>query len=131
MEGFGIYYFKDGKKYKGEFKNNVINGYGEFSWVEGKKYFGFYKKGKKDGFGIYYWPKKKFFLGFFKEGKQHGISKYINGNQIKFSRWKNGKKEQIFSNEEIFFNYFEPKEKQFLCYFKWDIKKIKEFMEII
>ena len=28
-------------------------------------------------------------------------------------------------------NYFEPKEKQFLCYFKWDIKKIKEFMEII
>ena len=96
----------------------------------GKKYYGFYKNGKKDGFGIYYWPGDKFYVGFFKEGKQHGIGKYINLKQIIYCRWKNGKNEKIFSNEEQFFNHFEPNEKNLSKNFKWDIKKVKEFMEI-
>ena len=70
-------------------------------------------------------------MGFFKDGKQHGISKYIIGNQIKFCKWKNGKKDKFFLNEEQFFNYFEPKEKKFLMYFQWDINQIKKFMEIL
>jgi hypothetical protein len=28
--------------YKGQFKNNMMNGYGEFYWRDGKKYFGYY-----------------------------------------------------------------------------------------
>ena len=130
MDGYGIYYFKNGRIYKGQWKDSKIQGYGEFTWVEGKKYYGFYQKDKKDGFGIYYWPEEKFFIGFWKEGKQHGISKYIKGNQIKYCRWKNGKKDKIYLNEDQFFNCFEPEEEKYLVYFKWDINKIKEYMEI-
>ena len=131
MNGFGIYHFHNGRIYKGEWKDGKIHGYGEFNWIEGKKYYGFYKYDLKDGFGFYYWPDDKFFVGFWKEGKQHGISKYIKGNQIKYCRWKNGKKDKNYVNEEQFFNCFESYEEKFLIYFKWDVKKIKEYLEII
>ena len=130
MDGFGIYYFRNGRICKGQWKESKINGYGEFTWVEGKKYYGFYIKDKKDGFGIYYWPGGKFFVGFWKEGKQHGIGKSIKGNQIKYCRWKNGKKDKMYMNEDQFFNCFEPEEEKFSEYFQWDINRIKEYMEI-
>ena len=106
----------------------MVNGYGEFCWKEGRKYYGFFKDDKKDGFGICYWPKDKFFIGFFKEGKQCGISKCISGNQIKYQKWKNGKKENL--NEKQFFNFFAQDEIKFIKYFIWDINKLKEYMEI-
>lgn len=107
-----------------------MNGYGEFICKEGKKYYGFFKNDKKDGFGICYWPKDKFFIGFFKEGKQNGISKYINGINTKYRKWKNGKKENKNLNEEELFNNFNQFEKRFSKFFKWEIKKLKDYMEI-
>ena len=113
-----------------EFINLKFFGYGEFTWAEGKKYYGFYKRDIKDGFGIYYWPGGKFFIGFWKDGKQHGISKYIKGKQIKYCRWKNGKKEKIFLNEDQFFNNFEQDEEKYKTYFLWDNNKVKEYLDI-
>ena len=131
MEGFGIYRFANGRIYKGEWKDNKLHGYGEFSWVEGKKYYGFYKYDKKDGFGIYYWPGDKFLIGFWKEGKQEGVGKYIKGKVVKYTRWKDGKKEKIFASEDQFFNNLDQENEQYSAIFQWDIKKIKQFMEII
>ena len=85
---------------------------------------------KKEGFGICYWPKDQFFIGFFKEGKQCGVSKCISGNEIIYRKWKNGKKENKYSNEKQFFNNFNQDEKKYTKYFKWDINKLKEYMEI-
>ena len=130
MEGYGIYYFKNGRSYKGQWKESKFHGYGEFTWVEGKKYYGFYKKDLKDGFGIYYWPEEKFYIGFWKEGKQHGVCKYIKRNQIQYCRWKNGKKDKMFMNEDQFFNSFESDEDKFKFFFLWDINKLKEYLEI-
>ena len=107
-----------------------MHGYGEFTWVEGKKYFGFYKDDKKDGFGIYYWPGDKFLIGFWKEGKQDGVGKCIKGKTIKYGKWKEGKKEKNFSNEDQFFNSFENEDEKYSTLFKWDINKIKIFMEV-
>ena len=47
MDGYGIYYFSDGRKYLGEWKNNYMEGFGIYIWNNGKKYYGFFKKGTK------------------------------------------------------------------------------------
>ena len=107
-----------------------MNGYGEFYWKDGKKYFGFYDNDKKNGFGIFYWPKEKFYIGFWKDGKQNGIAKFIKGNNIKYGIWVNGKKEKCFDNVNEFENVMENKEKQFIRFFKMDIGDIKNFFEI-
>ena len=130
MEGFGIYNFVNGRTYIGEWKENKLHGYGEFTWVEGKKYYGFYKCDKKDGFGIYYWPGEKFLLAFWKDGKQNGAGKFIKGKLVKYGKWKDGKKEKIFNNEDQFFNCLEPNEEKYSVYFQWDINRLKTFMEV-
>ena len=110
-----------------------MHGYGEFTWVEKKKYCGFYKYDKKDGFGLYYWPDNKFFIGFWKEGKQNGFGKYIKNNDVKYGLWRDGKKEKMYSNdeEEVFFKDLEEEfEGNYVKIFKWDIKKLKEFMDV-
>ena len=130
MEGFGIYNFVNGRVYIGEWKENKLHGYGEFTWVEGKKYYGFYKYDKKDGFGIYYWPGEKFLLAFWKDGKQNGAGKFIKGKNVKYIKWKDGKKEKIFNNEDQFFNSLEQNEEKYSVYFQWDINRLKTFMEV-
>ena len=38
MDGEGIFYYNDGKKYVGSFKNDLKQGFGEFVWVGGISY---------------------------------------------------------------------------------------------
>ena len=38
----GIYTWKDGRKYEGEFKDNFKYGYGIYEWGDGRKYEGIY-----------------------------------------------------------------------------------------
>jgi len=78
----------------------------------------------------YYWPGGKFLIAFWKDGKQDGIGKYIKGNTIKYAKWKEGKKEKVFSNEDQFYNSLEPKDEKYSTYFQWDINKLKTFMEV-
>ena len=69
-----------------------MNGYGEFFWIDGKKYFGLYKEDKREGFGLHYQPNKYIFAGFWKDGQKNGLGKYIKGKSVKYGIWKNGKK---------------------------------------
>jgi hypothetical protein len=46
MHGKGIYTWKDGRKYEGEYKNDKKDGYGEYTWIDGRKYAGQWKNGK-------------------------------------------------------------------------------------
>jgi hypothetical protein len=36
----GIYNFKDGRRYCGQWKMNTMHGYGEYYWNDGRKYIG-------------------------------------------------------------------------------------------
>lgn len=130
IDGYGIYYFCDGRKYIGQWENNQMHGYGEFTWKEGKKYCGFYKDDKKEGFGIYYWPNLRFYIGFWKEGKQHGIAKFIQGNVVKYGLWINGYKDKWFDNEKEFYDNFNTKDKNIRHFFEYDTNEIKKFLEI-
>ena len=43
MEGKGIYYYKSGSKYVGEYKNNKREGKGIYYYNDGNKYVGEWK----------------------------------------------------------------------------------------
>ena len=36
MDGKGVYTWKDGRKYEGEYKNDKKEGYGELTWPDSK-----------------------------------------------------------------------------------------------
>ena len=40
MEGFGVYSWSDGRKYKGYYVGDKKSGIGQFIWPNGKKYSG-------------------------------------------------------------------------------------------
>jgi hypothetical protein len=45
MEGLGIFTWPDGRKYDGEYVNDLKEGYGIFDWPSGKRYEGYWSKG--------------------------------------------------------------------------------------
>ena len=38
--GYGIFKWKTGNLYKGEYRNDVREGFGEMNWIDGSKYIG-------------------------------------------------------------------------------------------
>ena len=77
-----------------------MNGYGEFFWRDGKRYLGYYLNDSKEGFGIYYWDNsKRFFIGFWKNGKQEGIGKIVSEKKVKYGYWSKGEKLKSFNIE--------------------------------
>ena len=52
MNGEGVYTYPDGGYYKGHYVNNIKEGYGEFKWKNGKIFRGNFKNGKPYGKGI-------------------------------------------------------------------------------
>ena len=69
-DGQGEFYYPDGSKYVGSWKNDEWNGLGTYIYYGGKRYEGEYKNGK-EWKGIYY--------------NKNGtiLFKYVNGEMIK------------------------------------------------
>ena len=132
MNGYGIYYFSDGRKYLGEWKNNYMEGFGIYLWKNKKKYYGFFKKGVKHGFGIFYLLNNRFLIGFWKDGKQNGFVKLINGDITMFGLFKNGKKEKLYETENEFWNNFVDKNSmKYKIFFEMDKKNIFNYINSI
>jgi len=55
IHGVGTYFWNDGRKYIGEWKNNKMSGNGVYSWPDGRRYEGEYVDDKKEGYGVYLW----------------------------------------------------------------------------
>lgn len=79
MEGMGIYFWQDGRKYQGQYKDDKKHGFGQYIWADGRTYEG-------------YWFR----------GKQHGLGKYIvpKDEKVKFGLWEDGKRIEWFSEEQ-------------------------------
>ena len=129
FNGYGIYYFKNGDQYIGEWKNNEKCGFGQLKYSDGKIYMGYFKEDKKDGFGIYRLSEDNFSLNFWKKGKRDGLGKFIKGNHIKFSIWKENKNIQNI-NEKEFMQKIIKTNKNYLPLFKWSINEINKFFDI-
>jgi len=48
-DGRGLYSWKDGNKYIGEWKNNAINGNGIYIWNDGRSYNGQWEESMMHG----------------------------------------------------------------------------------
>ena len=65
-----------------------MNGHGIFFWKDGRSYKGEYKDDKKHSFGIYYGNGEKRYDGFWEEGVQKNLGKYTKKDgSFKIGYW--------------------------------------------
>ncbi len=79
----GIYYFSNGNKYIGEFKNDKINGLGKMEFQNKDKYEGTFKDGKMEGKGIYKTKEGTEYHGNFHSDRKIGSFIIIHPNGSK------------------------------------------------
>ena len=96
-DGQGIYEWKNGDRFEGNFENGQINGYGRYSWTDGNVYQGDFKDGKQSGMGTaFYADKCNVYEGEWKNGKRNGHGKltWANGDTyegewlLPMTRWQ-------------------------------------------
>jgi len=73
---FGTYYFSNGDKYDGEWKNDKRNGKGIYTHASGNIYEGEFKDNKRNGKGTFTYPNGEKYVGEFKDNKKHGHGTY-------------------------------------------------------
>lgn len=79
MDGNGVFYWPDNRKYEGQYKNDKKEGYGVFEWYD----------------LVMFRPDGRVYKGHWKGGKQHGEGEYFNSKEsgvIKKGIWNDGKK---------------------------------------
>ena len=105
----GSFYFEDGRRYQGMWKNNKMDGYGFIVWPNDDIFEGEFKDDKKEGFGIFQ-TEKKVFMGIWNDNKLIGNVIIIENNNIKKQYWENGKALQNLSPKtSIFFEKYADK----------------------
>ena len=83
MNGNGIYSFKNGDVYVGEYRDNQKNGKGVYTRCDGESYNGHFRDGKKHGNGISIYKDGSYYNGKYRNGLKHGVGihtkTYANG----------------------------------------------------
>ena len=82
-EGKGIYYYNNGDKYEGDWRNDKFEGKGIYFWNNGNRYEGSYRNGLKEGKGIFYYNNGNRYEGDWRNDKYEGkgIFYYNNGDR--------------------------------------------------
>ena len=147
-EGKGIFYYKNGDKYDGNFKddkkegkgsffynekgeiyqgnfaNDYPNGIGKYFYKNGDRYEGMFKDGKKHGEGILFFGNGGIYKGEFKNDLRHGKGEFKNEfGHTKYEFWDNGILKQNNEEENI-------KENESISLLnERDTKKFEEFFK--
>jgi serine/threonine-protein kinase PpkA len=90
----GTYFYKNGEKYVGEFENGKINGTGTYYYNSGNRYEGTWKDGVKSGTGTHYYATRgERYVGEFKNNEPHGQGTYYYEDGDRYEgQWQNGRK---------------------------------------
>jgi hypothetical protein len=75
--GQGTYFWKDGQRFNGEFKEGKINGQGTLTYINGDSYEGNFKNGIKEGKGKMVYSTGDSYDGDWKNDKYEGKGKYV------------------------------------------------------
>ena len=75
--------YKDGSRYRGEFRNGKRTGRGTFTWSNGDRYEGEWRNNKRTGRGTYTWPNGNRYEGEWRNNKRigRGTLTWSNGNR--------------------------------------------------
>lgn len=92
MDGYGIYTWKDGRKFEGQYREDKKHGFGIYEWSDGRKYEGQWFKGKQHGIGTYYVPDEATQSGLWEDGKRiewftDEIIGEIQGGSMVYAQW--------------------------------------------
>lgn len=77
--GFGKEFIASGDSYEGIYSNGIIQGKGTYIWSNGDKYVGSFHNARRNGFGIAYFAKERF-EGNFKDDEYHGVGTYFHAS---------------------------------------------------
>ncbi len=88
--GKGIYYFANGDRYEGEWKDGIQYGQVTYYFANGDRYEGGWKLASMDGQGTYYHANGERYEGEWKYDTQHGQGTYYFANGDRYEgEWKN------------------------------------------
>lgn len=108
---------------------NTMSGYGEFYWKDGKKYKGFYKNDKKEGFGVYFWAEpNRIYIGYWKNGKQDGLGRYLSTKSAKWGFWKDGERQRWFGEKYEAFKFAKLDPNTYDKYFSMDLTQCLKYI---
>ncbi|WP_299461528.1 hypothetical protein [uncultured Microscilla sp.] len=91
--GQGVGLYSNGKRYEGNWKNNLHHGYGILYWPDGEYYDGDFQLGQRHGKGSYHWPSGDKFVGEWKNDKRNGRGIFYkkNGKIVAKGIWQDNK----------------------------------------
>jgi hypothetical protein len=94
FDGKGIFYFKNGDIYEGEYKNGFRDGKGIYKYVNGEIFEGLFIKGKAEGFGILNYKNGYYYKGNWKNDLKEGKGEYYNAKTktLISGIWSKGKR---------------------------------------
>gem|GEM_PF-1985885 len=80
-EGYGMFVWKTGEVYVGDFRHGVRTGHGTFTWSDGAEYEGDFLDGNRSGRGRLRWPSGDAYEGDFAGGVRtgQGIMRWASG----------------------------------------------------
>ncbi len=98
----GLYLYKNGSKYVGEFSYDKFEGCGNLTWFDGTFYKGNWKEGKKHGHGVETYNDGSRFEGEWVNGEKHGHGTLTNENgKIVNEEWLYDKLQFLIQEERI------------------------------
>jgi hypothetical protein len=80
MHGTGVFFWRDGRTYKGEYKEDKKHKFGIYYGNEGKKYEGFWENGSQKNLGKYTKRDGSFKVGIWEENQL--VAPIVDENEI-------------------------------------------------
>ena len=71
--GKGTLTWPDGSRYEGEWRNDMAHGKGNLAWLDGERYEGEWRSDKKHGRGTYIWLDGRYYEGEWQNNMRHGM----------------------------------------------------------
>lgn len=82
--GQGIYQWKDGRRYEGEWHKDRKHGRGTYCWCDGDRYEGEYHDDKMDGYGCYYFSDGTRYEGNWSQDQSHGQGTFLYADGARY-----------------------------------------------
>lgn len=81
-----------------------MNGYGIFFWKDGKVFKGNYKDDKKHDFGVYIKPDGKKYEGYWNNGLQSNLGRFTKKDgSFKIGIWRDNQLAEVYSSESEYY----------------------------
>lgn len=95
--GQGVYLYKSGAKYEGNFINSKIEGYGVLHYSSGEVYRGNWKNQRRHGKGTFYYLNGDVYKGQYDYNLKQGKGRYITDDKVVYEgTWSKDKRHGTF-----------------------------------